>query len=176
MYLIVGLGNPGKEYEKTRHNAGFLVLDNLQKNLELPDFKEEKKFKAEISEGKNIILAKPTTFMNLSGDAVQKISAFYKIPPSNIIVIHDELDLPIGEMKWRYSDNTGDGGHNGVKDIIQQLGTMKFPRIKIGVSIPNRPEQMSGRDFVLSKFGKDEIEAMKEISKICEEKIKNYIN
>ncbi len=179
MHLIVGLGNPGKEYEKTRHNAGFIVLDKLKEKWKFPEFSENKNFKSEISESKlkdkRIILAKPTTFMNLSGEAVQKISSFYKIPIENIIVIHDELDLMIGEYKWRHSKDTGSGGHNGIKDIIDKFASMNFPRLKIGVNSENRPLQMEGKDFVLNKFKTEELIILNNSINNIETKINNYL-
>ncbi|EKD46637.1 MAG: hypothetical protein ACD_67C00134G0001, partial [uncultured bacterium] len=119
MKLIIGLGNPGKQYENTRHNAGFILLDEIQKVLAFPEFKLDKKFNAEISEkninGEKTILAKPQTFMNLSGQSVQAIMNFYKLSPADITVAHDDLDIKIGE--WKISEDSRAAGHNGVQSI-----------------------------------------------------------
>lgn len=176
--LIIGLGNPGEKHEKNRHNAGFIVIDALRKILDLPDFTFNKKFDCEISEQKNIslaekirlknkekiILAKPQTFMNKSGQSVLKIINFYKIKPENIIVIHDDLDILIGNHK--ISKGSGPGGHNGVDDIINKLGTKKFLRIKIGVEKEEGREsrKIPGKKFVLQDFSTEELEKIKKIS------------
>lgn len=158
MKLIVGLGNPGKEYETTRHNAGWLALDHLKSILALPDFKEEKKFSAFISTGRNgkekIVLVKPTTFMNESGMAVRALMDFYKITPADIIIVHDDKDIPIGET--RVQTDRGPAGHNGVKSIIEHLGTKAFTRIRIGIA-PTEPEKMGVTShFVLHNFNPEE--------------------
>src|SRR5689334_19392192 len=139
MKLIIGLGNPGKQYENTRHNAGFIILDEIRKALDFPEFKFDNKFDAEISTGDykleaisyKLILAKPQSFMNLSGQAVKKIMDFYKIPVENIAVIHDDLDIELG--KYKLSDDASAAGHNGVQSIIDHLGTQKFRRIRVGI-------------------------------------------
>lgn len=155
MKLIVGLGNPGPEYAETRHNAGFMALDIIKEHLEFPDFKPDANLKAEISSGQiedqKIILAKPLTFMNLSGRAIQNIVQFYKIDPEDIIVIYDDVDLPFGNVRLR--KNGGPGTHNGMKSITPLIGE-DFPRIRIGIN-----NDMLKRDlaaFVLSKFTKKE--------------------
>lgn len=132
MYLIVGLGNPGDKFTDTRHNLGFEVADALRRKLELPEFSKEEKFKAEVSKNSEITLVKPVTFMNLSGLAVQPLAAFYKIAPENIIIIHDELDLPLGHIKIRLGGS--DAGHHGVESVIKMLGTEKFVRVRLGIS------------------------------------------
>ena len=168
MILIVGLGNPGKKYSKTRHNVGFMCLDILKKKFQFPNFKD--KFLGEITETKlfniKVMLLKPKTFMNLSGQSVQKAVTFYKIPIENIIVVQDDIDLEISKVKVKH--NSGHGGHNGIKDIIAKLGK-KFTRIKIGI---NRPTQKSDiNKFVLEDFNKSELE---EIVMIFEKLIKNF--
>lgn len=142
MKLIVGLGNPGKEYEKTRHNAGFIFLDNLIQHSKIASsgenltFKNEKKFEAEIVEvslsGEKIILVKPQTFMNLSGGSVRKIMDFYKIEPKNLIIVADDVDLPVGMVRIRKEGTSG--GHNGLQNIIDQIKTDSFCRIRLGIS------------------------------------------
>lgn len=133
MYLIVGLGNPGDKYKNTRHNLGFEVVDDLKRKLELGEFSLEEKFKAEIAKNSEIILAKPTTFMNRSGFAVSPIAQFYKIAPENIIIVHDELDLPLGHIKVRMGGS--DAGHHGVESVIEMLGTEKFIRVRLGIGV-----------------------------------------
>lgn len=146
--LIVGLGNPGAEYEKTRHNVGFWLLDVLASTCHTP-LKLDKKFKAEVAkilyDNHSIILAKPVTYMNLSGEAVQQLSSFYKINASEILVVHDELDLPPGSA--RIKSEGGHAGNNGIRSIIQCLGTNKFYRLRIGIGKPPR----QGIEHVLSK-------------------------
>lgn len=157
MKLIVGLGNPGLKYKKTRHNVGFKALDYLQKENNFPKFKFVKKFKADISEGmfneERAILAKPQTFMNTSGQAVKALVNFYKLDLKNLIVVHDDFDLPVGEFK--VSENSSSAGHNGVKSIIHELVTQDFIRVRVGIK-PSASQEMETKDFVLAKFTKQE--------------------
>ena len=157
MKLIVGLGNPGKEYQKTRHNIGFMVLDALHDTLQehgIKNWELSKKFNAEISgchiHGEQIILAKPMTFMNDSGMAVQMIAHFYKLTRRDILVVHDDKDLPLGMVKFQ--ENRGDAGHNGVKSIIEHLGTQNFTRIRVGVAPADPAKVKDTGNFVLGKF------------------------
>lgn len=164
MLLIIGLGNPGEEYARTRHNAGFLLLDEIRKVWNFPAFGFEKKFNAEISEGNckiqdtsyKKLLVKPQAFMNNSGEAVRKLLDFYKLTPTDIIVIHDDLDLEIG--KYKISTDSSAAGHNGVRDIIDKLGTQNFKRIRIGVETSGgRTNRLiPGEDFVLQNFTAEE--------------------
>jgi peptidyl-tRNA hydrolase, PTH1 family len=149
MKLIVGLGNPGVQYNNNRHNCGFQVLDQAQASWKLPDFKLEKKFKAEIIKEKNIILAKPQTFMNNSGQAVKTIKSFYKIKVENIIVIHDDIDLPIGKI--RIAQGSSSGGNRGIDSIIKELAAKDFIRVRIGVANSLR-EKIPADKFVLQNF------------------------
>ncbi len=177
MKLIVGLGNIGKEYEGTRHNAGFIALDEFAKLLATPKFKKELKFKALVTTGQfeesKFILAKPTTFMNLSGEAVAAICQFYKIPPTDILVIYDDLDLPVGKLRIR--TNGSAGTHNGMKSIVQHLGTNEFPRLRLGIESRGEtsPEKQDTSSFVLSKFNKEEQvlfqESTQKALKACEQ-------
>ena len=150
MKLIVGLGNIGKEYENTRHNVGFMVLDTM--NL---DFKLEKKFQAYLCRKKinseDVIFIKPTTYMNLSGNSVIKVVNYYKIKPDDILVVHDDLDLPFNHFKCKFDSSSG--GHNGIKSIIKCLGTENFKRIRIGISKP----EGDTIDYVLGKFSKHDL-------------------
>lgn len=131
MFLIVGLGNPGDKFINTRHNIGFEVADLLRRKLDLPEFGKEDKFKADVSKAGVIILVKPLTFMNLSGMAVSSVAKYYKIKPEEIIVVHDELDLPLGHIKLRLGGS--DAGHHGIESVIGSLGTEKFIRVRLGI-------------------------------------------
>ncbi len=164
MKLIFGLGNPGINYTNTRHNAGFIVLDYLKDYYSFGDYKRNSRFIAEISEGfienVKVLLVKPLTYMNLSGDSVTKIINYYKVKTEDICVIHDDIDLPLGKI--RFKDDSSSGGHNGIKSIINKLGTKKFKRIKIGVD--NRSNTKIGtKDYVLSNFSEDELDILKDI-------------
>ncbi len=176
MKLIIGLGNPGKTYEKTRHNIGFIFLDKLQTTWNFSNFSLNKKLEAEISEGtlneKKIILAKPQTFMNLSGTATQKILAFYKLKPEDLLVIHDDKDIPCGKYKLAFDSSSA--GHNGVQNIIDTLGTKQFKRLRIGIE-NNDTAFPHGEtsDFVLGKFKKTEIEEIEKNEMKIFEKISN---
>lgn len=142
--LIVGLGNPGRQYTNNRHNIGFLVLDELSKALNL-NFSEDKKLCAELAQNSQIILCKPTTFMNLSGECVQKVLHYYKI--EEFCVIHDDLDLPLEEL--RFKKGGGNGGHNGLKSIDTLCGS-EYLRIRCGIGRPERKEMVAS--YVLSDF------------------------
>lgn len=159
-FLIVGLGNPGRKYEFTRHNTGFLFMDILEERLGVKINKI--RFKALVCDtvlaGHRCLLMKPQTFMNLSGDAVIEASNFYKIPPQKIIVIFDDISLPCGGLRIRRKGSAG--GHNGIKSIILQLGSDEFPRIKLGVGAKPHPDYDLA-DYVLSGFSKDDAEQMK---------------
>jgi peptidyl-tRNA hydrolase, PTH1 family len=151
--LVVGLGNPGPEYERTRHNLGFLVVDVLAERLgaRIKPAKGMRALVAEARDGETrVILAKPTTFMNASGAAVAELARYYKIPPSNVVVVHDELDLPVAALKVKQGG--GDAGHNGLKDITKALGTNGYARVRIGIGKP--PGRKQGVDHVLQGFSK----------------------
>ena len=156
---IVFLGNPGPRYEMTRHNAGFMAADAMakEKNVNI----NKARFKALTATcdigGESVLLMKPQTFMNLSGDAVAQAAKFYKIPPEHVIVVSDEISLPIGKLRIRTKGSAG--GHNGLKDIIAKLGTDAFPRIRIGVGAPPHPDYDMA-DWVLSSFKNQDAEDM----------------
>ena len=158
-WLIVFLGNPGPRYEMTRHNAGFMAADAMakEKNVNI----NKARFKALTATcdigGESVLLMKPQTFMNLSGDAVAQAARFYKIPPEHVIVVSDEISLPIGKLRIRTKGSAG--GHNGLKDIIAKLGTDAFPRIRIGVGAPPHPDYDMA-DWVLSSFKNQDAEDM----------------
>lgn len=174
MYLLVGLGNYPKEYELTRHNIGFMCIDNLAQKYGA-DFKTEAKFKADIASCiinyEKVILAKPLTYMNLSGEAIQKIAAFYKIEPENIFIIFDDLSLDLG--KFRFRANGSDGGHNGIKSIIQQLGTNKFPRLKVGIG--PQPAFLKAEKFVLQNFSTEQIPLLNKVVLKSVDAIEDYL-
>lgn len=159
--LIVGLGNPGREHQDNRHNVGFHCLDRLAEKHGLAWNK--KQHQAEWAQGRitgqKVILAKPQTYVNLSGEAVGALARFYKINPQNILVIYDDLDLPQGATRLR--PDGGSGGHNGIKSIIQHLNTQDFPRLRVGIGRP--PGRMEPKDYVLQDFDPDERAVMDEV-------------
>ncbi|MCB9965088.1 MAG: aminoacyl-tRNA hydrolase [Rhodospirillales bacterium] len=152
MILLVGLGNPGQKYEKNRHNIGFMAIDQIAQEHRAPSFRN--KFQSDMSEaslnGVKVILQKPLTFMNESGQAVQALSKFYKIPPSQIFVFHDELDLEPGKV--RFKTGGGNAGHNGLKSIQAHLGAAEFHRIRLGIGHPGHKDKVHAH--VLSNFAK----------------------
>ncbi len=160
--LVVGLGNPGSEYQNTRHNIGFRVIDLLAQGWRLN--LDRKKFQSHFAEflspsGEKVVLVQPMTFMNLSGESVASWVNFLKIPGEDLLVIHDELDLPLGKFKAQWA--AGPAGHNGVRSIIEKLGHQQFNRLRVGVGHPGRSQQVKGH--VLSAFRKDEILCVEEI-------------
>lgn len=159
MYLIAGLGNPGREYVGTRHNIGFEVADAICSKYDISLNKE--KFRAIFGDGRiggeKVIVAKPQTYMNLSGESIREIADWYKIEDEHIIIIYDDISLPTGKLRIREKGSAG--GHNGVKSIIYQLQTDVFPRIKIGVGAPDHPD-FDMKDYVLGKFSPEETEIL----------------
>lgn len=150
-YMIVGLGNPGREYENTRHNIGFGCVEAIAEAYRI-SFDRKKQSKAKIADGmiqgRRVLLVKPQTFMNLSGSSVQGLATFYKIRPENILVIFDDLDIPLGTLRIR--PKGGSGGHRGMTDIIARLGTQEFPRVRFGIGRP--PGRMDPAAYVLRPF------------------------
>jgi len=164
MILLVGLGNPGEKYEKTRHNIGFRIIDAFAEKNNFPAFKFAQKFNTFTAEenfaAKKILLAKPQTFMNNSGKAIQKIISFNKLPIPNLWVINDDIDLPIGKIK--ISKESGSAGHKGVESIISNLSSQSFIRFRIGVQpAKGKPKRVEG--FVIKNFSKDEEKIIPEI-------------
>lgn len=153
-FLVVGLGNPGRQYKNTRHNAGFLVVDRLAERLGVQFSRLQ--FRALVVDGRyqgrKIILAKPQTYMNESGQAVGSLVRFYKITQDNIVVVHDDVDLPFGALRLRPAG--GSGGQKGMGSIIERLGTQEFPRLRVGIGRP--PGQMLAAAYVLQEFDRDE--------------------
>ena len=207
MKIIVGLGNPEEKYINTRHNVGFMLVDKLKQEWNFPDFEFNKKFNAEISiksnyplssssadgrgcrvlatgegeseEDDKIMLVKPQTFMNLSGTSVRTILDFHKIKPTDLIVIHDDIDVPLG--KYKIATDSSSAGHNGVQNIIDQLGTQEFCRIRVGIGQTKEAAlvcRLGVHDFVLEKFPDKELEViekssgeiLKEIEKLLQQK------
>ncbi len=158
-WLIVGLGNPGPKYKDTRHNVGFVVIDALAKSEGIRF--NEGRAQAVVGRGEiedvPVALMKPLTYMNLSGRAVAAVARFYKIPPSYILVVYDDLDLPHASLRLRLKG--GPGGHNGMKSVIQHLGTKEFPRVRIGIDRPAGPIPIEA--YVLRKFSRDEQKSMR---------------
>lgn len=156
MHLVVGLGNPGKKYERNRHNVGFMVVERLAQSHDLPAFKE--KFSGVWTKGEIVVgdarhpvaLLLPHTFMNLSGDSVQPAAAFLKVDPGHVIVVHDELDLPWQDVRLKVGG--GHAGHNGLRSIIQRLGTPDFVRVRVGIGRPPPGFRGDVADWVLSDF------------------------
>ena len=176
LFVIVGLGNPGSNYEQTRHNIGFITIAELcfRYGIRL----NKLKFKATFGEGKiagrRVLLVKPQTFMNSSGEAVRDIMAFYKIPLQNLIVVYDDVDLPVGRIRVREKGSAGT--HNGMRSVISQLTEQDFPRVRIGVGKPENPEHEL-IDYVLGKFPKEQhqtmLEAVKRAADAIEEILEN---
>lgn len=155
MKLVVGLGNPGKEYINTRHNIGYSLLDYLCDNEEFVNEKFNALYKEINIDGEKVMLIKPLTYMNLSGEAVRKYVSFYKINLNNILIIQDDLDMNLGKIKFVF--NSSSGGHNGIKDIEKNLNSKEYLRLKIGIS---NDKLLDTKDYVLGKFNKDELEIL----------------
>ena len=163
-WLVVGLGNPGEKYENTRHNVGFLTVEELADRAGVPVQKLKHRALTNTAEvgGARVLLMKPVTYMNLSGEAVGEAARFYKIPPDHVLVISDDVSLPIGKLRVRRGGSAG--GHNGLKSIIQHLGTDQFPRVKIGVGEKPHPDYDMA-DWVLSKFTGEDLKTITEAVK-----------
>lgn len=174
MKLIVGLGNPGSAYSKTRHNIGFEVIEELAQRSGMPV--NQNKFNGVFSlvnqGGEKMILLKPLTYMNLSGESIRPIMEYYDIDIENLLVIYDDLDLPVGKIRLRQKGSAG--GHNGIKSTIAHLGTQNFNRIRIGIDRP--PLGMKVPDYVLGKFGKDEWQEMQPVIQTCADACEKWIN
>ncbi len=172
MKLIVGLGNPGLLYNNTRHNVGFRYIDILANYLNAPSFKE--KFNGMFTKininGEEVILLKPLSYMNLSGEVVLEFSNYYKIKSTDILIIHDDLDMKVAKIKLK--ENGSSGGHNGIKNIILNLKTEEFKRLKIGIS---KDKNIDTADYVLGKFSKIDLEELDNINKIVINIIKDYL-
>lgn len=175
MILIAGLGNPGPEYENSRHNTGWRIADLLRKELEFEEFSPDKKFSSLVSKGtycgQKIIILKPLTFMNLSGKAISPVMAFYKMTPSSLWVVYDDLDLHLGQIRIRKEG--GPGTHNGMKSITETLGSGKFARFRVGIESRGltAPEGQETSSFVLDSFKKEELPESRATNKRAAEAI-----
>lgn len=172
-FLLIGLGNPGREYKDNRHNVGFMLMDRLAVRLEARGMKLQSKaiVTNALYEDHKLILAKPQTYMNLSGHSVQGLVHFYKLPVENILVAHDDLDLPFGTLRIR--PGGGPGGQKGVASAIEHLGTKDFPRLRIGIGRP--PGRMDPADYVLQNFSKDEASELPEILDRAEQAVLEFV-
>lgn len=172
MKLIIGLGNPGKEYEKTRHNIGYMVIDNYAKahGVEINKKKFNSLYQKLIVDNCDVLLVKPETYMNLSGEAVISFVNYFKIDIEDILIIYDDLDLECGKMRLR--DKGSSGGHNGIKNIISLLGTDKFKRLKLGIS---NNKMIETKDYVLGKLTSDEQEKINNSIKLTSNLIDDFL-
>ena len=160
-YLLIGLGNPGREYRDSRHNVGFMLIDRVAVRLNARGMKVQSKaiVMTAMYEDRKLILAKPQTYMNLSGQSVQGLIHFYKLPLTNVLIAHDDLDIPFGTIRIR--PGGGPGGQRGMASTIEQLGTQDFPRLRIGIGRP--PGRMDPAAYVLQGFSRDEMKILSEI-------------
>jgi len=171
MWVIAGLGNPGRKYSRTRHNVGFMVVEEFAKRFEI-DFKDRDKYRIGRGsiEGSAVILLEPLLYMNRSGTAVREVLKKFNVPPENLMVIHDDLDMEKGRLRIRETGSSG--GHKGVQSIIQDIGTRDFVRLKVGIG---REEGLPAEEFVLRKFGRQEVNIMKDTIQEATEAIRSII-
>ena len=171
MWVITGLGNPGRKYSRTRHNVGFMVVEEFAKRFEI-DFKDRDKYRIGRGsiEGSAVILLEPLLYMNRSGTAVREVLKKFNVPPENLMVIHDDLDMEKGRLRIRKTGSSG--GHKGVQSIIQDIGTRDFVRLKVGIG---REEGLPAEEFVLRKFGRQEVNIMKDTIQEATEAIRSII-
>ena len=174
MIIIAGLGNPTKEYEGTRHNVGFQVIDKIAEKYNIAvDAKKGRAYVGKgIIEGQKVLLVKPQTYMNLSGESIRELVDYFKVDPKEeLLVIYDDISLDVGQLRIRKKGSAG--GHNGIKNIIAHLGTQEFPRIKVGVG--DKPPRMDLADYVLSRFSKEDREKMEQAFKDAAEAVEVMI-
>ena len=175
MHLIVGLGNPGAEYAKTRHNAGFLLVEKLAAQWKA-DWNNERKFDSRLAKagrgGKKVLLCEPQTFMNLSGEAVAAVVKFYQVSLEKVLVVVDDADLPLGEIRLR--PGGGSGGHHGLDSVAQHLGSKEYARLRIGIGRKNEARQITGH--VLGKFGADENAVLEKVLERVGSQIECWLN
>jgi PTH1 family peptidyl-tRNA hydrolase len=172
-FLLAGLGNPGREYRDNRHNAGFMTIDRLGARLNAGGLKLQSKalVASGVYQDRKLILAKPQTYMNLSGQSVQGLLSFYKIPLTNLMVISDDIDLPFGTVRIRASG--GAGGQRGMGSIIEQLGSRDFPRLRIGIGRP--PGRMDAAAYVLQDFSKEDLKLLPDILSHAEQAVLEFV-
>jgi PTH1 family peptidyl-tRNA hydrolase len=172
--LIVGLGNIGTEYDGTRHNVGFAVVDRFAKDQDMPAWIEKKDLKCHLASGQlgdtKVIVIKPTTLMNLSGEAVQAVMHFYKLGPDQVVVVHDELDIPFGQIRTRTGGSSA--GHNGIKSVTQHIGE-QYGRVRVGIG-PKLHDKQDSADFVLAKFSKEQEAQMKNLTQEASAVLSEY--
>lgn len=158
MTIIIGLGNPGEKFEETRHNAGFAAVDFFAEKNNFPEFEMSKKYNSLISKKDDILLAKPQTFMNRSGIAAKKLITHHKLPTTNLIIVHDDIDLPLGQMK--IVKNRGAAGHKGVESVIKSVGNKNLIRFRIGIK-PLKEKPKNPESFVIKKFTEEEVKIIR---------------
>ena len=172
-YLLIGLGNPGREYRETRHNLGFMLIDRIVVRLNARGMKVQSKAIVTTAtyEDRKLILAKPQTYMNLSGQSVQGLVHFYKVPLTNLMMLSDDLDIPFGTIRIRAAG--GPGGQRGMSSVIEKLGTKEFPRLRIGIGRP--PGRMDPSDYVLQNFSRNEMQTLPEILDHAEKAVFTFV-
>ena len=177
MKIICGLGNPGEKYAGTRHNAGFIFLDYLASTMNFPEFREKRDWKAMVSEkgqGEDkVVLVKPLTFMNLSGETLQKVMSFYKATPAELLLVYDDVDLPLGT--FRYREKGSAGTHNGMRSVIACIGTEDFPRLRLGIESREEGSKMPLDAFVLAHFTGEESKIFENVIKEALLKLENSL-
>ena len=174
MYMIAGLGNPGKEYNNTRHNIGFAFIDALAQeyDINVMDVKLKALTGKGMIGGQKVLLVKPLTFMNLSGESIRPLADYYKVDPEDILIVYDDISLAPGQLRIRAKGSAG--GHNGIKSIIAHLGTQEFPRVKVGVG--EKPARMDLADYVLGHFSKEEQATMDDAVKEAADAVCEIVN
>ena len=174
MYMIAGLGNPGKEYNNTRHNIGFALIDALAEeyDINVMDVKLKALTGKGMIGGQKVLLVKPLTFMNLSGESIRPLADYYKVDPEDILIVYDDISLAPGQLRIRAKGSAG--GHNGIKSIIAHLGTQEFPRVKVGVG--EKPSRMDLADYVLGHFSKEEQATMADAVKEAADAVCEIVN
>ena len=174
MYLVVGLGNPGKQYEATRHNMGFDTIDVLVERHKIPQggVKFNAMYGSGFIGGEKVIFMKPLSFMNLSGESIRPLADYYKVDPEDILIVYDDISLAPGQLRIRAKGSAG--GHNGIKSIIAHLGTQEFPRVKVGVG--EKPSRMDLADYVLGHFSKEEQATMADAVKEAADAVCEIVN
>ena len=174
MYMIAGLGNPGKEYNNTRHNIGFAFIDALAQeyDINVMDVKLKALTGKGMIGGQKVLLVKPLTFMNLSGESIRPLADYYKVDPEDILIVYDDISLAPGQLRIRAKGSAG--GHNGIKSIIAHLGTQEFPRVKVGVG--EKPSRMDLADYVLGHFSKEEQATMDDAVKEAADAVCEIVN
>lgn len=174
IYLIAGLGNPGRQYRETRHNLGFMVIDSLasHEGITFNRLQSNALLTSYFQNDRKILLAKPQTFMNLSGRAISALIRFYRTPISNLLVVCDDIDLPLGVVRMRPSGSAG--GQKGMNSVIENLGTMDIPRLRLGIGRP--PGRMDAADYVLQDFSSDELDSVDGVINTAVKAIQSFIN